>query len=146
MHTPPLLEAALYGPDLAALERFYVELIGLPVLLRSEGRLVALRAGHTTLLLFDPAVTSKPGGMIPEHGTAGAGHVAFVVEDEAREAWRARLEAHGVAIEKEVAWPEGGVSLYVRDPAGNSVELAPPRIWGGLGRDLLNALKAHPPP
>ncbi|MEX2610951.1 MAG: VOC family protein [Gemmatimonadota bacterium] len=143
---PPLLEAALYGPDLRALERFYSEVIGLPVLLRAPGRLVALRAGHTTLLLFDPAATREAGGRVPEHGASGAGHVAFVIEEQTRHEWREWLEAHGVAIEKEVTWPEGGVSLYVRDPAGNSVELAPPRIWGGLGRDLLDALAAHPPP
>ena len=34
-------------------------------------------------------------------------------------------------VEMEVEWPEGGRSLYVRDPAGNSVELAPPTLWGG---------------
>jgi catechol 2,3-dioxygenase-like lactoylglutathione lyase family enzyme len=143
---PALLEAAVYGPDLDALERFYTEVMGLPVILRADGRLVALRAGHATLLLFDPAVTREAGGMVPAHGGSGAGHVAFVIEDEACDAWRRRLAEHAVAVEKEVAWPEGGVSLYVRDPAGNSVELAPPRIWGGLGRDLLDALRAHPAP
>jgi hypothetical protein len=29
-----------------------------------------------------------------------------------------------------VRWPRGGRSLYVRDPGGNSIELASPRIWG----------------
>jgi catechol 2,3-dioxygenase-like lactoylglutathione lyase family enzyme len=46
------------------------------------------------------------------------------------DAWRGHLAACGVVVEKEVAWPRGGRSLYVRDPAGNSVELASPRIWG----------------
>jgi catechol 2,3-dioxygenase-like lactoylglutathione lyase family enzyme len=27
-------------------------------------------------------------------------------------------------------WPAGGRSLYIRDPAGNLVELAPPTLWG----------------
>lgn len=143
---PALLEAALYGPDLPALERFYTRVIGLPVILRGGRRLVALRAGHATLLLFDPTASSAAGGMVPAHGATGAGHVAFVIEEADRAAWRRRLEAHGVAIEKEVEWPEGGTSLYMRDPAGNSVELAPPRIWGGLGGHLLRALRAHPPP
>jgi hypothetical protein len=48
---------------------------------------------------------------------------------------------HGVAIEKEIDWQEGGASLYLRDPAGNSIELAPPTIWGGLGRDLIASLR-----
>ena len=33
-------------------------------------------------------------------------------------------------IEKEVEWPKGGRSLYFRDPAGNSVELVTPGVWG----------------
>ena len=43
--------------------------------------------------------------------------------------WRERLSAEGIAIEKEVDWPGGGRSIYFRDPAGNSVELASARIW-----------------
>lgn len=133
-----LLESALYGPDLQALERFYVELFRLEVLARAEQRLVALKCGHGALLLFDPSVSRVP-GPIPEHGCTGAGHVAFVIEDEERADWRKRLAEHGVAIEREVTWQEGGTSIYFRDPAGNSVELAPPTIWGGLGRGLVGA-------
>ena len=135
-----LLELAIYGPDLNALEHFYRELFGLEVIARAADRLVALRCGHATLLLFNPAVTRVP-GPIPEHGADGAGHVAFVIEDAERPAWRARLERLGVPIEKEIAWQEGGASIYLRDPAGNSVELAPPTIWGGLGRGLLDSLE-----
>ncbi|WP_227254645.1 VOC family protein [Frigoriglobus tundricola] len=36
----------------------------------------------------------------------------------------------GIAIEKEVTWPRGGRSLYIRDPASNSVELVTPGAWG----------------
>jgi catechol 2,3-dioxygenase-like lactoylglutathione lyase family enzyme len=136
-----MLELAIYGPDLAALERFYCDVFGLTVIARAADRLVALRCGHATLLLFNPAVTRVP-GPIPEHGVEGAGHVAFVIEDAERPAWRARLQQLGVAIDREVPWQEGGASLYVRDPAGNSVELAPPVIWGGLGRSLLDSMGA----
>jgi non-canonical purine NTP pyrophosphatase (RdgB/HAM1 family) len=44
--------------------------------------------------------------------------------------WRQRLTAAGIAIESEFEWPRGGRSIYVRDPAGNSIEFAEPRIWG----------------
>jgi catechol 2,3-dioxygenase-like lactoylglutathione lyase family enzyme len=131
-----LLEIGIYRPDLAALERFYTEVFGLSVIMRTGDRLVALRCGHAALILFDPATTREP-GMVPEHGASGAGHIAFVMPDEEYDTWRRHLGRHGVEIEREVRWPEGGVSLYVRDPAGNSVELAPPHIWGGLGRGLL---------
>ena len=134
-----VLEFGLYGPDLAALERFYTTVFGLEPITRAPGRLVALRCGHATVLLFDPSVTRVPGS-IPEHGSAGAGHIAFIIEDEERAAWREHLTRCGIAIEKEIAWEDGGASIYVRDPAGNSVELAPPTIWGGLGRALLRSL------
>jgi catechol 2,3-dioxygenase-like lactoylglutathione lyase family enzyme len=45
-------------------------------------------------------------------------------------AWRERLAENGVPLEAEVRWPNGGHSLYFRDPAGNSVELVTPRTWG----------------
>jgi catechol 2,3-dioxygenase-like lactoylglutathione lyase family enzyme len=35
----------------------------------------------------------------------------------------------GIAVEAEVTWPGGGRSLYFRDPAGNSLEIAEARIW-----------------
>jgi catechol 2,3-dioxygenase-like lactoylglutathione lyase family enzyme len=133
-----LLEFAVYGPDLDRLEQFYSDVFGLERIMRADGRLVALRCGHATLLLFDPAVTRVP-GPVPHHGAEGAGHIAFVIENDERDAWRERLRAHGIDIEREVEWPEGGTSIYVRDPAGNSVELAPPAIWGGLGRGLIDS-------
>ena len=44
-------------------------------------------------------------------------------------AWREQLRQQGVTIEQELTWPSGGQSLYFRDPAGNSVELATPATW-----------------
>jgi catechol 2,3-dioxygenase-like lactoylglutathione lyase family enzyme len=55
--------------------------------------------------------------------------MAFAVADVHLPAWRAHLAANGISIESEVTWPRGAQSLYVRDPAGNSVELASPRLW-----------------
>lgn len=146
-HLPPraLLEFAIYGPDLEVLERFYRELFGLQLIARAEKRLVALRCGHSTLLLFDPAVTQHP-GPIPHHGAVGAGHLAFIIEDGERAGWLERLRQFGVEVEREIEWEDGGSSIYFRDPAGNSVELAPPTIWGGLGRRLLDTMNADDQP
>ena len=85
--------------------------------------------------MFDPkqtgnVVTTVAGTAMPLHGTQGAGHVAFAVKEADLGDWRTRLGQLGVPIEAEIAWPEGGHSIYVRDPAGNSVEFATPRIWG----------------
>lgn len=128
-----IFETALYAPDLQVAERFYTSVFGLEMITRFPPRGIALRCGGGALLIFDPAHTRIPGGPIPHHGSDGAGHMAFLASEESLPHWREQLARHGVAIETEVEWPEGGRSLYMRDPAGNSIELAPPTIWGGLG-------------
>jgi catechol 2,3-dioxygenase-like lactoylglutathione lyase family enzyme len=133
MRATRIFETALYAADLEAAERFYTMVFGLDTVSRFLPRGIALRCGGSVLLLFDPRHTRIPGGAIPHHGTEGAGHVAFLATAESLPRWREQLARHGSAIESEVDWPEGGRSIYVRDPAGNSVELAPPTIWGGLG-------------
>lgn len=50
-------------------------------------------------------------------------HVAYAVDDLA--AWRAKLEAHGIAIKESTPIP-GFVRLEIRDPFGNRVELIQP--------------------
>ena len=81
------------------------------------------------LLIFDPARSSVPGRPVPSHGALGAGHVAFAVDEGELDAFGERLRRSGVEIESEVTWDEGGRSLYVRDPAGNSVELIEGEAW-----------------
>ncbi len=39
------------------------------------------------------------------------------------------LRDRGIELEREVDWPQGGRSIYVRDPAGNSVELVEGDLW-----------------
>ena len=67
--------------------------------------------------------------MPPAHGARGSGHVCFRAEAPELDHWRVHLEHAEVAIEADFEWPGGGRSIYVRDPAGNSVEFAEPRIW-----------------
>lgn len=129
-----VLETALYVQDLDAAEQFYGGVLGLERIARVDGRHVFFRCGDAVVLLFDPQATASPSsdddGAVPSHGATGAGHVAFAVKDADIAAWRTYLESHGIAIESEVTWPRGGRSIYVRDPAGNSVELASPLLWG----------------
>lgn len=81
-------------------------------------------------LVFNPEVTaSSQDNEVPPHGAIGPGHTAFAIPEEGLEEWRRHLQALGVKIEAEVVWPSGGRSLYFRDPAGNSIELATPRTW-----------------
>ncbi len=132
-----VLEASVYGADLGALEAFYVDVFGMEPIARAEGRNVMLRCGHSVVILFDPDVTDQEGGKIPPHGARGAGHVALIAADQDIARWRSHFGACGVAIEREVEWPDAGTSLYVRDPAGNSIEVAPASLWGGIGRGML---------
>ncbi len=125
-----IFETVLYAEDLSAAQRFYSEALGLEVLSTSD-LLVALKCGVGVLLIFDPGKSSPPGREVPSHGSSGAGHVAFAAKPEELEGWRKQLEEAGIPIEREVDWAQGGRSIYFRDPAGNSVELAPPTLWGG---------------
>ncbi|HMO09730.1 MAG TPA: VOC family protein [Paracoccaceae bacterium] len=127
------LETALYAADLAAAERFYAGILGLPVILRQPGRHVFFRSGTSVLLVFDPAATAVPPGPgalpVPPHGADGPGHLCLTIAPGDLAAWRDHLRAEGLEIESEIAWPGGGRSIYVRDPAGNSVELADAALW-----------------
>jgi catechol 2,3-dioxygenase-like lactoylglutathione lyase family enzyme len=130
-----VLETVLYVDDLAAAEAFYVDVLGLAVYAKADGRHVFFKLADQMLLLFDPAVTEVPPPAnarlpVPPHGSRGPGHVCFKASAAEIEAWRARLERAGVAIEADFEWPGGGRSIYFRDPAGNCLELAEPRIWG----------------
>jgi len=129
-----ILETVLYAPDLGAIERFYRDVLGLEPQSRAEGRQVFYRLGEQMLLIFNPEATERapvnPKLPVPPHGAYGEGHVCFCASATEIDQWRARLEEAGVAIEADFEWPEGGRSIYFRDPAGNCLEFAEPRIWG----------------
>lgn len=124
-----IVETGIYADDLAAAEAFYRDVLALEVIGREAGRSVFFRVGASSVLLVFNAAATLPGDKLPAHGTRGPGHFAFGVRD-GLETWKERLAAHGVAVEKEVTWPRGGRSIYFRDPAGNSVEIITPGVWG----------------
>jgi catechol 2,3-dioxygenase-like lactoylglutathione lyase family enzyme len=82
------------------------------------------------LLLFNPLGSRDSSDEIPPHGSFGPGHVAFGVREAELPGWADWLGQKGIPVERTIDWPGGGRSLYFRDPAGNSLELATPRIWG----------------
>lgn len=125
-----VVETGVYVDDLDRAEAFYRDVLGLPVLAREPGRHVFFRVGPAGVLLAFLPEASLRGDILPAHGARGPGHLALGIRAGAEAKWRRRLETHGVAIEKEVRWPRGGLSLYFRDPAGNSVELVTPGVWG----------------
>ena len=128
-----ILETALYVDDLDAAEAFYGELLGLERALRAGDRHVFYRCGPGILLIFNRAETLKPPPddalPVPPHGTTGPGHVCFRMDGPAIDRMVEKLNKAGIVIESDFRWPTGARSLYFRDPAGNSLECAEPRLW-----------------
>jgi catechol 2,3-dioxygenase-like lactoylglutathione lyase family enzyme len=123
-------ETVLYAEDVAATTAFYADVLRLRVVDGPDERSAALRLPDGgVLLLFEPKGSAAPGRPVPSHGATGAGHIAFAVEPGSLGRWAAALRERGLEIEQEVEWEPGGRSLYVRDPAGNSVELVEGDIW-----------------
>ena len=130
-----VLETALYVDDLLVAEEFYSSVLGLERHSIDPERHLFFYCGKGMLLLFKTGATnhgglSIGGGEIPAHGTVGPGHMAFRIWASELDPWRARLAANNVSLETEIICPQGGHSLYFRDPSGNSLELATPQLWG----------------
>jgi catechol 2,3-dioxygenase-like lactoylglutathione lyase family enzyme len=122
-----ILETVLYVADIDRAERFYRDVMGMQQIGKEPGRHVFFRVGSGVLLLFR-AETTRRAGSLPPHGANGEIHVCFTTAPAEYEAWKKRIEGHGVAIEQETEWP-GGRSFYFRDPDGNLLELANADIW-----------------
>jgi catechol 2,3-dioxygenase-like lactoylglutathione lyase family enzyme len=142
MQAQVILETCLYVDDLSRAEHFYRDVLGLAVESRQDGRHVFFHCGQRMLLLFNPLASRESNDHFPPHGSFGAGHLAFGVRAAELPAWIDLLAQHGVAIEKTIDWPAGGRSLYFRDPAGNSLELATPKIWG-IDEDTLEQVSGE---
>ena len=128
MNAKGVLETCIYARDLDAAERFYRDVLGLKFHAREPGRHVFFRCGDAMFLIFNPEKTIQPGPM-GNHGSSGPVHAAFRMETNEVEAWRSHLAVNKVAIEQDHHWPNGARSLYFRDPAGNSIELATSDTW-----------------
>ncbi|MGI9411154.1 MAG: VOC family protein [Hyphomicrobiaceae bacterium] len=134
MEPSGILETVLYVDDLGAARKFYGDVLGLEPFVVVEGRHLFYRCGQQVFLIFNPEATRVPAEgaaiVVPTHGAAGPGHICFRAEGAEIQRWRDKLERSGVEIEADFEWPQGGRSIYFRDPAGNSLEFAEPRIWG----------------
>ena len=128
-----ILETVLYAKDLAATEAFYRDVLGLEPFVSAVGRHLFYRCGNQMLLIFNPEATKIPPPPdalpVPPHGAQGPGHVCFRASAAELDSWASHLRGKGVAIEADFEWPGGGRSIYFRDPAGNCLEFAEPRIW-----------------
>jgi catechol 2,3-dioxygenase-like lactoylglutathione lyase family enzyme len=130
-----ILETVIYAADLDTAEAFYARALDMRPFSKLAGRQLFYRCGNQVLLVFNPGATEVPPPAdaalpVPPHGARGQGHVCFAASAAEIDAWRGRLESMGVDIEADFIWPSGGRSIYFRDPAGNCLEFAEPRIWG----------------
>jgi catechol 2,3-dioxygenase-like lactoylglutathione lyase family enzyme len=121
-------ETVLYADDVEACAAFYANVLGLELVKPPDEMFAAIRVTpESVVLLFNGDLSGRAGRDVPAHGTTGPGHVAFLVDN--LDPWRKRLVAKGVEIEQEIEWEGGGRSIYVRDPANNSIELIDRDIW-----------------
>lgn len=124
-----IIETCIYSTDLAAMRRFYSNVIGLELVQEEDGKFVFFKAGRSMLLIFNPDRTFPDNDRLPSHGAKGPSHFAMEIGSDDYRPWKERLAANDVAIEMEVGWKEKSRSLYFRDPAGNLVELITPGEW-----------------
>jgi catechol 2,3-dioxygenase-like lactoylglutathione lyase family enzyme len=129
-----ILETAIYAVDLEETARFYEQVLGLERIVSYPDRHVFFRLEDGVLLIFNPQSTVLPSKdpkmPVPSHGAIGPGHVCFAATAAQIEYWVRKLSDALIEIEADFTWPAGGRSIYFRDPAGNSIEFAEPRIWG----------------
>lgn len=127
-------ELVLEVVDLEASERFYADVLGLPVVERWPHReAIWVMAGDRTRIgLWRPQVGLQ--------GGRGGVHVHFALHIAADryDAAAAHLRAEGQDVREEVFGPDHGRALYVDDPDGNVVELW---TW-----DVARHLEASPSP
>ena len=124
----------LYAEDLDLAVDFYHDVLGLEVISFDPDRDLFLRCHGSVLIVFKASRTLIEDSVVPPHGTQGPGHLAFAATDTEIEGWKLKLKSSGVVIDREVQWKNGAVSLYFRDPAGNVLEFATPRLWGIEGQ------------
>lgn len=126
-----VVETCIYSSDLGSMKKFYVDILGLPLIEEEKGKFIFLKAGKSMLLVFNPDRTSIDNDRLPTHGAAtppASVHFAMEIEGLDYQRWKELLAKNNVSIEKEVGW-KGAKSLYFRDPAGNLVELITPGEW-----------------
>lgn len=107
---PRVHHLALRTLHLSALERFYVDVVGLRVIARTAPRSVWLAAGETVLMLElaspeEPAIAPRSLELI-----------AFAVSEREKAALERALAERGIAIEARTDF-----TVYFRDPDGRRV-------------------------
>ena len=117
--------------DLAAMERFYCQVLGCKVERRQDGiGLIQLRAGRCLLDLVPvDGKLGRMGGAAPGVEGRNVDHICFRVEPFDEAAIRGELAAAGVTagpVESRYGAEGEGPSISLTDPEGHTVELKGP--------------------
>ncbi len=115
---PPIAgmrHVALTVADVAACERFYVDLLGYVIEWRPDDDNVYLTCGVDNVALHRGAVS----------GAGGLDHLGIVLnEPEHVDAWYEFLRTHDVPVhDAPKTHRDGARSFYCADPAGNRVQM-----------------------
>jgi catechol 2,3-dioxygenase-like lactoylglutathione lyase family enzyme len=116
--------------------RFYIDVLGCGIAReRPDLGLVHLRAGASMIDLVDVhgRLGLRGGDAALETGR-NVDHVCLRIEPFDEAAIRTHLAAHGIALHEPASMNFGaegdGLSLYIRDPDGNTIELKGPATAG----------------
>lgn len=117
--------------DLAAMRRFYCEVLGCSVERDAEAiGLLQLRAGRSMIDLVPvDGQLGRAGGAAPGREGRNLDHFCVRVEPFDEAAIRAHLAAHGIEagpVAQRYGAEGEGPSIYLSDPEGNVVELKGP--------------------
>jgi catechol 2,3-dioxygenase-like lactoylglutathione lyase family enzyme len=130
-----LRHLALNARDLAAMKRFYVDLLGFAVEWEPDPDNIYLSSGLDNLALHR---SREAAGASPEAAGASAGgvgasapkggvldHLGLIVRSAGDvDQWAAFLESRGVTLDaKPRTHRDGARSCYFRDPDGNQVQI-----------------------
>lgn len=126
----------LRAADPAALERFYLDVLGLSFEMR-QGKLAQLRAGHA-LIDIVPAIDARMAGSPSSTGGANLDHLCLRVEPFDAAAIAKHFAGQGITCGAETLRyrAEGrGPSIYLQDLEGNCIELKGPAVSGAVRSD-----------
>ena len=123
MHIDRLDHLVLTVGDIERSVAFYRDVLGMQPVTFGGGR-TALTFGQSKINLQEVGKEFEPKARRP---VAGSADICLITSDRL-EAVRAELDAHGVAVEEGPVERTGAVgrllSVYVRDPDGNLVEIS----------------------
>jgi glyoxylase I family protein len=117
--------------DLDAMRRFYCDVLGARhVAWRPEFGMSHLKAGASMIdLVAVDGPLGRAGGAAPGREGRNLDHLCLRIEPFDQDAIVAHLKRHGVAageIRRRYGAEGNGISIYVTDPEGNTVELKGP--------------------